>query len=454
MAAAAATQTRVMVLPFPAQGHVIPLMELSRKLAEHGVEVDFVNTEFNHDLVMEAMAEKGAIPDGIHMLTVPDGLGPGDDHADIGKFVKDLPAAMSGRLEEMIRSRKIRWVIVDVSMSWALQVATAAGARVASFSTYSAAVFALRMNLPKLIEDGVLDESGNVQGEGKIQMVPPINASEIPWVSLASTSAPERRRNNIQNVLQTNLSLPLAEVVICNTSRELEPDALALLPNALPLGPLVAPTSRPAGHFLPEDLACLAWLDAQPPGSVVYVAFGSSGFLDATQFQELADGLALSGRPFLWVVRPDFTIGAGQDQFDLDAFRRRVEGQGLVVGWAPQQRVLSHRSVACFVSHCGWNSTVEGVLHGVPFLCWPYFADQFCNQSYVCNVWGTGARLRRDGRGVVAKEEIGSKVARLLGDGEVKARAAAWKEVACGSIREGGSSHGNLLKLVSLLRQQ
>ncbi|VAI36907.1 unnamed protein product [Triticum turgidum subsp. durum] len=375
MAAAPATQPRVMVLPFPAQGHVIPLMELSRKLAGHGVEVDFVNTEFNHDLVMEAMAEKGAIPDGIHMLTVPDGLGPGDDHADIGKFVKDLPAAMSGRLEEMIRSRKIKWVIVDVSMSWALQVATTAGARVASFSTYSAAVFALRMNLPKLIQDGVLDESGDVKGQEQIKMMPPIDASEIPWVSLASTSAPERRRNNIENVLKTNLSMPLAEVVILNTSLELEPDALALLPNALPLGPLVAPT-------------------------------------------------------------------------------RRVEGKGLVVGWAPQQRVLSHPAVACFMSHCGWNSTVEGVLHGVPFLCWPYFADQFCNQSYVCNVWGTGAKLRRDERGVVAKDEVQSKVAWLLGDEGVKARAVAWKEAACGSIREGGSSHGNLLKLVSLLRQQ
>ncbi|XP_044378911.1 UDP-glycosyltransferase 83A1-like [Triticum aestivum] len=180
-----------------------------------------------------------------------------------------------------------------------------------------------------------------------------------------------------------------------------------------------------------------------------------SGFLDTTQFQELADGLALSGRPFLWEVRPDLTIGAGQDQFDLDAFKRRVEGKGLVVGWALQQRVLSQPAVACFVSHCGWNSTVEGVLHGVPFLCWPYFADQFCNQSYVCNMWGIGAKLRRDGRGVVAKEEVRCKVARLLSDDEgVKARAAAWKEVACGSIQEGGSSHGNLLKFVSLLRQQ
>uniref|UniRef100_A0ACD5WEX8 Uncharacterized protein n=1 Tax=Avena sativa TaxID=4498 RepID=A0ACD5WEX8_AVESA len=452
--AAATTEPRVMVLPFPAQGHVIPLMELSCKLAEHGIQVDFVNTEFNHDLILGAMSVERAIPDGIRMISIPDGLGPEDDHADIGKFVRDLPAAMSGRLQEMIRSNKIKWVIVDVSMSWALEVATKAGARAASFSTYSAAVFALRVNLPKLIGDGVLDESGNVNRQAKIQMMPPIDAAEIPWVSLASTSAPERRRNNIQNVLKTNLSMPLAEVIICNTSVELEPDALALLPNALPLGPLVAPASGPAGHFLSEDLACLTWLDAQGPGSVVYVAFGSSGFLDATQFQELADGLALSGRPFLWVVRPKFTTGAGVGQDWFDAFKRRVEGRGLVVGWAPQQRVLSHPAVACFVSHCGWNSTVEGLLHGVPFLCWPYFADQFCNQSYVCNVWGTGAKLCADERGVVGKEEVKSRVEQLLGDEEIRARAAMWKDKACASIAEGGSSHQSLLKLVNLLRQQ
>ncbi|KAM0881270.1 hypothetical protein ACQ4PT_033060 [Festuca glaucescens] len=440
-----------MVLPFPAQGHAIPLMELSGKLTEYGIEVVFVNTEFNHDRILEAMAEEGAIPGGIRMLSIPDGLGPGDDHADIGKFVRDLPAAMSGRLEEMIRSNKIKWVIVDVSMGWALEVATRAGARVASFSTYSAAVFALRVNLPKLIEDGVLDESGNVNRHARIQMMPPIDASEIPWVSLASTSAPERRRNNIQNVLKTNLSMPLAEMIICNTSMEMEPDALALLPNAVPLGPLVAPTSMPAGHFLPEDRTCITWLDAQAP---VYVAFGSSGFLDAAQFQELGDGLALSGRPFLWVVRPKFTTGVGVGQDWFDAFKRRVEGNGLVVGWAPQQRVLSHPSVSWFVSHCGWNSTMEAVLHGVPLLCWPYFADQFCNQNYVCNVWGTGVKLCSDERRVVTKEEIESKVAWLLEDGEVKARAAMWKHKACASIVEGGSSYQNLLELVNLLREQ
>uniref|UniRef100_A0ACD5WAI6 Uncharacterized protein n=1 Tax=Avena sativa TaxID=4498 RepID=A0ACD5WAI6_AVESA len=448
--AAAAAQPRVMVLPLPAQGHVIPLMELSHKLLEHGFEIDFVNTEFNHGRVLGALAEKGAIPGGLHMLSIPDGLGPADDHADIGALIKGLPAAMSGRLEEMIRSRKTKWMVVDVSMSWALPLATAAGVRVALFCTYSAAAFGLRMNLPKLIEDGVLDENGNVMRHERVQLMPPVAAAEIPWVSLGST--PERRRTNILNVLKTNRLMPLADTIICNTSMEMEPDALALLPNALPLGPLVATTSRTAGHFLPQDVACLTWLDRHALGSVVYVAFGSSGVLDATQFQELANGLALSGRPFLWVVRPNFTTGVGEDWFD--AFKRRVDGTGLVVGWAPQQRVLSHPSVACFVSHCGWNSTMEAMLHGVPFVCWPYFADQFCNQSYVCNVWGTGVKLCRDERGVVTKEEIESKIARLLGEDEIKARAATWKHKACASITKGGSSYQNLLNLVNLLREQ
>uniref|UniRef100_A0A8R7QIW1 UDP-glycosyltransferase 83A1 n=1 Tax=Triticum urartu TaxID=4572 RepID=A0A8R7QIW1_TRIUA len=179
-AATAQAQPRVMVLPFPAQSHVIPLMELSRKLAEHGFEIDFVNTEFNHGRVLQALEEDGAIPGGVHMLSIPDGLGPGYDHTDIGGLVKGLPAAMSGRLEEMIRSRKTKWMIVDVSMSWALELATTAGVPVALFSTYSAAVFTLRLKLPKLIEDDVLNESGNVKRNERVQLMPPVDAAEIP----------------------------------------------------------------------------------------------------------------------------------------------------------------------------------------------------------------------------------------------------------------------------------
>ena len=258
-------------------------------------------------------------------------------------------------------------------------------------------------------------------------------------------------------MLKTNPAIPLAAAVICNTFEEIEPGALDLVPNALPVGPLEAPptsSSSATGQFWPEDATCLGWLDAQSGGSVIYVAFGSLAVFDAARLEELAAGLELTGRPFLWAVRPNIITDGVVGEGWLDAFRRRVEGRGLVVGWAPQQRVLAHPSVACFVSHCGWNSTMEGLRHGVPFLCWPYFIDQFCNQSYVCNVWGTGVKLVADERGVVTKEEIKNKVAQLLSDEKIKASVAMWKDTACASIAEGGSSHANLLKLVNLLRGQ
>lgn len=447
---ALAPKPLVMVLPFPAQGHVIPLMELSHRLVGYGFKIDFVNTEFNHDRILKSMQNKGAIPEGIHMISVPDGMDPADDHTDIGKMVGGLSAAMLSPLEEMIKIKKIKWMIADVSMSWALELTNTVGVRIALFSTYSASVFALRVKLPKLIEDGVIDESGNVKVHEIIQLMPPISSAEIPWVSLGSN--PERRRVSIRNVIRTNRLMEIAEAIICNTFREVEPEALALLPNAIPIGPLAGPMSKPTGHFLSQDLTCLSWLDTKAPGSVIYVAFGSSTVFSATRFQELANGLLLCGCPFIWVVRPNFTREIDEDWFNQ--FKQNVDGKGLVVTWAPQQRILSHASVACFMTHCGWNSTIEGMLHGVPFLCCPYFADQFCNQSYVCNVWKTGLKLCTNEQGVVTKNEIKDKVAQLLGDEDIKARAAMWKNKACASIREGGSSHENLLKLVNLLQEE
>ncbi|KAG6751622.1 hypothetical protein POTOM_043819 [Populus tomentosa] len=94
--------------------------------------------------------------------------------------------------------------------------------------------------------------------------------------------------------------------VLCNWYRDLDPSADGLLPTTLSIGPLLA-NDRPSGNMFSEDLTCLSWLDGQPPGSVVYVSFGSTGTFNSHQFDELAHGLQLMGRPFLWVVRPDMS---------------------------------------------------------------------------------------------------------------------------------------------------
>lgn len=439
-----------MVVPFPAQGHIMPLMALSHRLVDHGFEVDFVNTDFNHARILAALAAgdtRAAVHAGIHLVSFPDGMEPDGDRADIIRLAQGLPASMLGHLEELIRTQKTRWVVADVSMSWVLDLAGSAGVRVALFSTYSAATFVLRMRIPKLVEEGIIDENANVKRNERIKLspnTPAIDVADIPWV---------RFRSPIIKMVKSNQTFKLADAIVCNTFHAIESEALALLPKAaLAIGPLEAPSLNSASQLWPEEPACLAWLDAQAPGSVVYVAFGSFTVFDAARFQELADGLALTRRPFLWVVRPSFANGVGEGW--LDQFRRRVGDKGLVVSWAPQQRVLSHPSVACFISHCGWNSTMEGVRHGIPFLCWPYFADQFLNQNYICDMWGTGLRIDADERGIFTKEEIRDKVDQLLGDDGIRVRALSLKRAACESIADGGSSHQDLLKFVNLLRGQ
>jgi hypothetical protein len=161
------------------------------------------------------------------------------------------------------------------------------------------------------IKDARDDCAGNVARNERIQLgprMPAIDAAELPWASSIGRN-PEARRALIQSVIKANPTMALAETVVCNTF-----EALPRLPKpALAIGPLEVPlsTTSAACHFWPEDRACLTWLDAQAPGSVVYVAFGSLTVFDATRLQELADGLVLTGRPFVWVVRPNFAAGIG-----------------------------------------------------------------------------------------------------------------------------------------------
>ncbi|KAG6467159.1 hypothetical protein ZIOFF_075027 [Zingiber officinale] len=146
--------------------------------------------------------------------------------------------------------------------------------------------------------------------------------------------------------------------------------------------------------------------------------------------------MEVTDRPFLWVVQPDLAVDSADAS--SDDFKDRVRNRGMMVAWAPQQKVLTHPSVGCFVSHCGWNSTLEGVRNGKLFLCWPYFADQFLNHSYICGHWKVGLILMSDESGIVKHEQLKSKVEELLGDAEMSARASSLKEKAQRNTDQGG----------------
>lgn len=278
--------------------------------------------------------------------------------------------------------------------------------------------------------------------------MPEVHAANLVWACIGDSTT---QKIIFDVSVKNNKAVKLADSIICNSAYDFEPGAFTLTPNILPIGPLLADSREgdSVGYFWPEDSNCLKWLDQQPLKSVIYVAFGSFTIFDKSQFQELALGLEISRRPFLWVVRPDITSDTNAYP---EGFQERVATRGQMVGWAPQQKVLSHPSIACFLSHCGWNSTMEGVANGVPFLCWPYFADQFLNQNYIADVWKVGLKFKRNESGIITREEIKNKVEQVLSDENITARAAEFKERAMISVGEGGYSRKNFNNLIGWMK--
>nr|XP_043634320.1 UDP-glycosyltransferase 83A1-like [Erigeron canadensis] len=447
--------THVIAIPYPAQGHVIPLMELGQHLAKNGVKVTFINTDYNHKLVTNTWSEKGLM----QMVSIPDGLEPWEDRSDVGKLAQSIVQTMPAKLEELINrineenDGKVTCLLADSCMAWAIHVAQKMGIRRASFWSASAATFASALSFQKLIDDEIINKSGVPLNDDMIQLspsMPPIKPSNLSWACIGDL---DTTKIIFDVTVQIVKAASLSEWILCNSSDHLESAAFSHFPQLTPIGPLLASNrlAEQAGHFWQEDSTCLTWLDHQEPCSVIYIAFGSYTIFDQTQFEELALGLELTNKPFLWVVRQGITKETTVTY--PEGYMDRIQSRGRIVSWAPQQKVLAHPSVACFMSHCGWNSTLEGANNGVPFICWPYFADQFHNQSYICDIWKNGVGYDKNKEGIVTREEIKSKANQVLSNGTYKENALALKEKVMSDISKGGSSKKNLSDFIKWIHE-
>lgn len=202
--------------------------------------------------------------------------------------------------------------------------------------------------------------------------------------------------------------------------------------------------------FKPID-TCMKWLQKQPPKSVIYISFGSMATLEAQQMEELALALKTINKPFLWVVR-------SSEESKLPAnFAHETSGIGLIASWCPQLEVLAHDAVGCFITHCGWNSTLEALSLGVPTVGVPWWSDQGTNAKLVMDVWRVGVRACSDERGVVGHGEIVRCVEYVMGGerkGEMRENAERWKGLIRVAVDEGGSSDRNIQEFVNSMMPQ
>ncbi|CAK9162988.1 unnamed protein product, partial [Ilex paraguariensis] len=165
----------ILMISYPAQGHVIPLMELAQCLAQHGFKITFVNTQITHKRVLNAMAGKEILGNQIHLVSIPDGLEE-EDRSIPGKLTDSILRVVPGNLEELIKEinesvdDNISCLIADISIGCVLEVAMKMGIRRAAFVPAAATVRVLGSSIPKLIGDGIINNDGTPTKNQTIQL--------------------------------------------------------------------------------------------------------------------------------------------------------------------------------------------------------------------------------------------------------------------------------------------
>ncbi|CAO2175299.1 unnamed protein product [Urochloa humidicola] len=440
-------------------GHVGPMAQLAELFLEHGysatvvlIEPPIRSSDSDSSFITRIAAAHPSVSfHALPPLPAPD-FAASSEHPFL--LVLRLLRRYNERLEAFLRRSilphtRLLALVVDQFYVQAIDVAVALGVPTYTFVSSGASAVAVFVQVLTLLAGR---ETGLKQlGDTPLELagVPPLPASHLVRDLLEHPSedamcramADILTRGMETHGVLVNMFESLESRAVRALRGDDDPMSISLpggrtLPPVYCVGPLVGKNGKGTQERRDgEELAlaerrhvCLAWLDKQPERSVLFLCFGSMGSLPASQLREIAAGLEASNHRFLWVIRTP----AERDDIkkileqradpDLDAllpegFMERTKERGLVVkSWAPQREVLSHQATGAFVTHCGWNSALEGVVAGVPMLCWPLYAERMMNKVFMVGDGGMGVGVEVEGyaSGFVAAAEVEAKV-RYLG---------------------------------------
>lgn len=473
-----ASQPHALLFPFPVVGHINPMLQLAFSLSSNcGFKVTLLTTDYRLSQIRKTTQEEEEEEGLVSFYGIPDGLSDEDHEGPIasvklfGAVGRMAANGVFDKVLEDLQKKKppVSCIISDTFVSWTQTAADKVGIPRAAFWTSCASSYVIHHYTPLLVTNGHLplkeesqDFTKNDGGSASnvIKDIPgvcPLPADKLPSV-LQVSNISDMAFNAFLRLFENDRK---CSWLIINSYHDLEQEQFKILKSSFPVlavGPLLpsnlllkSPASKKESNNLlqmfKEDNSCLQWLDSKPASSVIYVSFGSIASLQKEELHQLALGLENSKKYFLWVVR-GFNSASKSDDTLPEGFLGRTQEQGLILSWAPQLQVLAHPAVGGFLTHCGWNSTIESLSLGVPLLGMPTdFGEQKTTAWLIEHMWRVGLQLQLDRGGLLSKGEVENAVKAVMEgeqSGVFRRNAAHLSEAAKRAILHGGSSHHDL----------
>ncbi|KAG0628984.1 hypothetical protein M758_1G067800 [Ceratodon purpureus] len=468
-----AIRPHAVIFPFGALGHIRPLEQLARRLAHvYGFKVTFVVTSHFYKRMDFTDSKNGE--DSIQYVDLEEGFPDSYYHMTALKTLVFALGTLGPSLKELLgrihsEVHPVTCVISDQVFTEAHRTALHHGIPSVAFVTSSAMAVTAKYYGPRFIDEGLLPIPKS-----------PAEAKEAlsQTVTIVPGMHPMRLGDYHSGLWVNDITEPFFQYVIGDHSKnlherdwilvnsiyELEAPLLEAVQQDVGIkfttvGPLaITPitTTEPfdvnnnednkISNYSPEEKKCMDWLNKQEPTSVIYVSFGSFAVISASNLEKILLGLEDSQVPILMVMRPDLLEG---NQNSIKGFQERTKERALFVSWAPQLKILAHPAIAGFLTHGGWNSFLESISMGVPFLCHPFFVDQPMVSRYIASVWKVGLELKQED-GTLDRVDVEQKVRALAAkESGIRANAAAWRDVVRGAVEDGGSSQRNMVAFVA-----
>ncbi|KAK7250971.1 hypothetical protein RIF29_33785 [Crotalaria pallida] len=448
-------KVKVLMVSLPLQGHINPMLKLAKRLISKGVHVTIATTEYARHRI-----EQDPQNSEIKFEFFSDGLAGDFDRSNNEALINSLKVEGSKNLSTLITNltkvHNYSCVIVNPFVPFAIEVAVDQGIPCALLWIQACALYSIYYRYFKNIDffPDLKDPNEKVQ----LPCLPKLEVRDLP--SLILPSSPHYFWLLMKEFVQ---ALDKVKWVLGTSFYEIEEEivnSMASLTPIYPIGPLVSPfmlgkkeTNVASVDMWNAEDSCIEWLDSKPPSSVIYVSFGSITVLSQKQKNNIATALKNSNISFLWVVRPRDIGGSQEDGAELPLeFFEKTKGRGLVVRWCQQEKVLIHPAVACFISHCGWNSTLETVVAGVPVIGYPDWTDQRTNAMLIEHVFQNGVKVNFEEDGVASAEEIERCINKIM-EGpraiEIRKRAMEMKDAANKALLEGSTSDKNINLFIS-----